>query len=101
MKKVLVLASLLLVAVMVLGCLGCGGSNTNVTPSFLKYGTLQGKIMDATTGAAIGGDDLEIKEINWKDFLCKQIHTWCNFLHRRFTENGGTGSQPAIKKDYI
>lgn len=46
---------------------GCGDTNTTtstapttVNQGFNKTGTLQGKIMDATTGAALGGSDLQV-----------------------------------------
>lgn len=67
MKKFLVLFSLLLVAGMMLGCVGCAESHINTNPSFLKYGTYQGKIMDALTGAAIGGNDLKMYLIQGTD----------------------------------
>lgn len=67
MKKLLVLSSLLLIIGMVLGCVGCGTKKAlNTNPSFLKYGVLQGKIMDALTGAAIGGKDLKVYLIEGK-----------------------------------
>lgn len=62
-KLLLVMVGLILVAGMVLGCLGCNGNGSQ----FVKYGTLQGKIMDAVTGEAIGGDDLEIYLIQGKE----------------------------------
>jgi len=57
---------------MVLVGMGCTASSKtgnaiNTNPSFIKYGTLQGKIMDALTGDAIGGDDLEIYFIQGTD----------------------------------
>ena len=49
---------------MVLSCIGCGNSSVDLGEGYLtsfdKYGTLQGKIMDATTNAAIGGKDLQM-----------------------------------------
>lgn len=60
MKKLLAVLGLLLV-------FGCGGDETTTettvpapTPSFNKTGTLQGKIMNALTGAPLGGSDLQV-----------------------------------------
>lgn len=73
MKKILlVVVGLLLIAGMVLVGTSCAnggktGNSLNTNPSFLRYGTLQGKIMDAITGEAIGGDDLELYLIEGTD----------------------------------
>jgi len=67
MKKGLVmLSSLLLVAAMLILGTGCT-SNSNEYQSFSAEGILQGKIMDAITGEAIGGDNLEMYLINGRD----------------------------------
>lgn len=59
MRKVFLFPLLILALLgMVVACGGCLFSNGG--GGFLKYGTLQGKIMDALTGAAIGGKDLSV-----------------------------------------
>ncbi|MFC2018295.1 hypothetical protein ACFLTQ_03225 [Chloroflexota bacterium] len=72
-KALLLLSSLLLIAGMVLVGTGCVAEDTNDASStdgiasFKEYGTLQGKIMNANTGEAIGGDDLEVYLIEGTD----------------------------------
>jgi hypothetical protein len=75
-KKIYVLVSLLLIAGLLLAGTGCvsttdndseTGNSININPSFYREGTLQGKIMDAVTGDAIGGDDLLVYLIKGKD----------------------------------
>ncbi|MFC2009402.1 hypothetical protein ACFLT3_00555 [Chloroflexota bacterium] len=65
MKTLPVLLSFLLIAGALLMGTSCAkntrtGNDINSNPSYLRTGTLQGKIMDALTGKAIGGDDLEV-----------------------------------------
>lgn len=65
MKKFLFLFSLMLMVGVMLATIGCGSSNKtgndiNPNRSFIREGTLQGKIMDALTGEAVGGDDLKV-----------------------------------------
>lgn len=63
MKKLFMVLSLLLVAGMLANCGSTNTTNTASTTSLQQYnitGSLQGKIMDAVTGAAIGGSDLKV-----------------------------------------
>lgn len=67
MKKLFVVLGLLLIGTMLF--IGCGKTDNSATTQnvlppqdFNKTGTLQGKIIDATTGAALGNDaDSELK----------------------------------------
>jgi hypothetical protein len=56
------LAHFLLPAALATFAIGCGGSDDNkyTTYTAAVVGTLQGTILDATTGARIGGDDLKL-----------------------------------------
>lgn len=64
MKKLWFVLILVLTAGMLFGCgdttTSTSTAPTNVNQNFDERGTLQGKIMDALTGAALGGSDLQV-----------------------------------------